>query len=299
MANTKIDIDQAGAPSGGTTGQALIKSSNADYDYGWSAAGSGETVQKTYTAINGFSVGQVVTNALATDDNYGLSQADAPANAEMVGIISAASGTDFTIVTEGFMNLTGFGGNIAGAVAGNILFMDDLVPGGMTLIEPTGGTTVSKPIAQVVNASTFQIYVHNYRGQNNQTIPAGTMSYTNGDTTKNISDVSGVQTIPHGLPATPLKVKITAMYSSVGASVKNTSVSVYNGTTQSSTSIYGNAVGSAVTNTFALSQDATPAAVNQTGVITFDVTNIYITWVNTGGPANVSYILVWEAETQS
>lgn len=35
MAETRIKQDQAGVPPAGTTGQGLIKNSNADFDYSW------------------------------------------------------------------------------------------------------------------------------------------------------------------------------------------------------------------------------------------------------------------------
>ncbi len=119
--------------------------------------------------------------------------------------------------------------------------------------------------------------------------------YTNGGTTKNLSDSSGAQTIAHGLGAIPKSVKLTAIMSAGVASLSfDTALTVYNGTTQSSISTglnSGTGNGEVVT-TFTL-YGANSAAV-QTGVVTFDATNITITWTKTGSPTGTANIL-WEA----
>lgn len=120
--------------------------------------------------------------------------------------------------------------------------------------------------------------------------------FTNGTTTKTCTDSSTTQNIAHGLGYTPKHVRITAMASGSNSVWNNpTAVTVYNGTTQSSVSVYEQATGIVnVSSSFIL--QATPVAVAyQTGVVTFDSTNIIITWTKTGS-ADGTYYLVWEAQ---
>ena len=121
--------------------------------------------------------------------------------------------------------------------------------------------------------------------------------FASNTTTKNTSDASTTQNIAHGLGVIPKYTKITAMILQVTGFGKGTliSTSVYNGTTQSSMSAYG---------TFTNAGDGTVSAVfrlgnstsdYQEGVITFDSTNISITWTKTGSPSG-TYTMLWEAQ---
>lgn len=126
--------------------------------------------------------------------------------------------------------------------------------------------------------------------------------YKNGTTTKDATDASTAQTIAHGLGVIPKKVRIKA-YPSGTNQTDNVlpfmlhSESVYNGTTQSSLSLYQNGTSAQVTGdtTFRLNIATTSGGDYQTGVITFDSTNITITWTKTG-TATGTYNLLWEAE---
>lgn len=127
----------------------------------------------------------------------------------------------------------------------------------------------------------------------------GSSIYKNGNTTKNAADASVVQLIPHGCAAVPSKVRVKGviLYSTGSNSQTNTAQTVYDGTTQSSISTYGNGTNAGGNNveatTFTISS-ASAAAGDQTGVITFDATNIIITWTKTGSPTG-TYQLLWEA----
>jgi len=123
-------------------------------------------------------------------------------------------------------------------------------------------------------------------------------TFTNGTTTKNAADASGTQNIAHGLGKIPKKVKITA-YAQVdavgnGEDLMRVSNTVYNGTTQSSLSFYESAGGNAATiaTTFILTISS---GGTQVGVVTFDATNIIITWTKNSSPTG-TYTLLWEAE---
>jgi len=118
--------------------------------------------------------------------------------------------------------------------------------------------------------------------------------YTNGTTTKNAADASTTQNIAHGLGKIPKNVRITAFPTGTGTTaVFAFAQTVYNGTTQSSNSTYGN---SAYLNaaTFTIGVGASGSG-DQTGVITFDATNIIITWTLTGTQSG-TFRLLWEAE---
>lgn len=121
------------------------------------------------------------------------------------------------------------------------------------------------------------------------------LQYKCGTTTKDSSEASTTQTIAHGLGTTPKYVRITAR--SVNSSVSVTwleAITVYNGTTQASQSVYLSG-GTATTadNTFSLNSTAGSAS-HQRGVVTFDGTNITITWTKTNNPTG-TYQLLWEA----
>lgn len=125
----------------------------------------------------------------------------------------------------------------------------------------------------------------------------GQVSYTNGLTTKNAADASTTQNIAHGLGRVPKKVRIKAIttVNTTTIGVPITAETVYNGTTQSSISVYPTAsnVLSSVT-TFSLNV-STVSGNHQDGIITFDSTNIIITWTLVGSATGVFNIL-WEAE---
>lgn len=118
--------------------------------------------------------------------------------------------------------------------------------------------------------------------------------FKNGVTTYDPSTASGTQNIAHGLGVIPKKVKITASYTSINGSSDCDSFTVYNGTTQSSIYRAGTANNRYQGQAFLLSIDA--SGNNSTGTITFDATNIIITWTKTGTLTSVSFELLWETE---
>lgn len=125
--------------------------------------------------------------------------------------------------------------------------------------------------------------------------------YKNGTTTKNAADASTTQTIAHGLSVTPKRVRIVAMLSQAGASVgdMNTCIAetVYNGTTQSSVSVWRQSTGQTTYNTTFTLNAAGADSATQSGVVTCDSTNITITWTKTGSPTG-TYYLLWEANSK-
>ena len=122
--------------------------------------------------------------------------------------------------------------------------------------------------------------------------------FKNGDTTQGISDASTTQNIAHGLGVAPKYVRITGVGEASGGNTITYAQTTYNGTTQSS--LFWTQAGSTATQEeagalFRFFEDSESATNYKTGVVTFDATNIIITWTKTGTPANVTINLSWEA----
>lgn len=125
-------------------------------------------------------------------------------------------------------------------------------------------------------------------------VPPTTTTYKNGTTTHNANSNTAT-VIAHGLGVSPQNVKLSALYA--GGAISNNAFAVYNGTTQSSVSIYGTTPNRGFSADFRLSIDSQSSAFYITGVITVDATNITITWTNTGGAlSSALYQIMWEAE---
>jgi len=128
--------------------------------------------------------------------------------------------------------------------------------------------------------------------------------FKNGNTTKNVADASGTQTIAHGLGIIPQYVRISASLSN-GATGSNAvfnlgrAETVYNGTTQSSNSTYVEGTTNSANGAYALTSSSfiiygAGGTNYQTGVVTFDATNITITWTKTNTPTGTA-VINWEA----
>jgi len=120
--------------------------------------------------------------------------------------------------------------------------------------------------------------------------------YFNTTTTKNAADASTTQNIANGLGVIPKNVRIRAylVYDNVNDKILIADT-VYNGTTQASFSNYVGFAGAIEqTNSFILNA-ATGPAHTQSGALTFDATNVIITWTKVGSPTG-TYILIVEAE---
>lgn len=157
-----------------------------------------------------------------------------------------------------------------------------------TLGKSTDGTLADNSDAKIPSQKAVKTYVDN-----------SSPTITSGTTTKNISDASTTQNIAHGLGKIPKRVKIVARYATGIATGQFVAETVYNGTTQSSLSTYGAGTTNAYTTdtNFRLGTDiGSGGVVYQTGVVTFDATNISIAWTRTSTPANVSYTILWEAQ---
>lgn len=194
-------------------------------------------------------------------------------------------------------------------VSGNITATSGTI-GGWTIGANTltGGSVVLNSNTQVITVGTGanQITLDGTTGtihSNGSTwvmggngVISGVVLWKNGTTTKNAADASGTQNIAHGIGYIPKKVRIKAIALNGGANTYSLSAeTVYNGTTQSSESHYcvGGGFLNTVDNTFTLNTDNSGST--QRGVVTFDATNIIITWTKTGTSGG-TYTLLWEAE---
>lgn len=127
------------------------------------------------------------------------------------------------------------------------------------------------------------------------------LSSANGTTTKNAADASTTQNIAHGLGEIPKSVEIFAtLYSNAIPRASTTTPmtvfanTFYNGTTQSSQSLYVSTAAGEPTQGQTFTLNASGDNGTQTGVVTFDATNIIITWTKTNSPTG-TYNLLWRA----
>ena len=120
---------------------------------GGSLGGSASAVTKTITASNSFSVGNWV---YLNGSTYTLAQANTASAAEIVGIVTAATGTQFTIATSGYVT------GLSGLTAGTVYFESPTTAGAMTATEPTTAGQIDRPV--FVADSTTSGYVVQYRG---------------------------------------------------------------------------------------------------------------------------------------
>jgi hypothetical protein len=125
-----------------------------------------------------------------------------------------------------------------------------------------------------------------------------TNKFSNGTTTKNTADASTVQTIAHSLGIAPSRVNITAKISTTSGLNEVFEMFVTfdsSGTSGLSTAwTSGTAYISGLLTNVSLPNVSSNYA--QTGVITVDATNIYITWTRSGVASGIIYNISWKAE---
>lgn len=126
------------------------------------------------------------------------------------------------------------------------------------------------------------------------------ISFTSGTASKDSGDASVVQNIAHGLGKTPKRVKLTffAQNSTTSAPSGNAFLS-YNGTTSSCVGWQYVTSSGAIFNMNSSGNIVLYMTVGtnyNTGVVTFDGTNIIITWTRTGSGTGLLFDILWEAE---
>jgi len=233
----------------------------------YTLAGSGCTLAATsITLTNMLQIDGVTLVTMADFGSKGFATIE-PGNGTQEEQISF---TGITQNSNGTATLTG---------VHNVLFSTPYTETSGTALSHAGGTTFV-----ISNTSGFYARL--------QGDAIGT--YTNGTTTKNAADSSATQTIAHGLGSAPSKVKLTAT-AIITATSSSTATTTYNGTTQSSVSVVSTGSSTiGIDTTFTLNADNATTG-TQTGVMTFDATNITITWTKTGSPTG-TYTILWEAQ---
>lgn len=119
----------------------------------------------------------------------------------------------------------------------------------------------------------------------------GIPSYKNGTTSKDLADASTTQNIAHGLGSVPKTIALNFAFSSPGFGRF-----VYNGTTKSTVGyVLSNGAYRSIAGTDVVLYESANNVQYQTGVVTWDATNIIITWVKTNSPTG-TWVISWEAE---
>lgn len=120
------------------------------------SSGSGQSVA---TPVSQNLHGLIVGNFVRFDsvNGYVLAQANAAANAEVVGVVSAvADANNFTLTTGGL--ITG----LSGLTPGNTYFLSPVTPGQITNSNPVATGQISKPLVIAVTSTSG--YFYNMRG---------------------------------------------------------------------------------------------------------------------------------------
>lgn len=129
---------------------------------------------------------------------------------------------------------------------------------------------------------------------------AFTLDFKNGTITRSFADASGAVTTAHGLGRIPRFVRLTARFSKGASYAFANSDGVYNGTTNSSVYTGHNTNGatesSGTDNTNAVHIDyGADSADSQVAIVTFDATNITLTWTKAGTTTTGNISIMWEA----
>lgn len=273
---TKKYVDSAsiaGGSNASTTTQGLVEiATQAEVDAGTSTGGTGAKLVATPDLIRSKLVSDYAVDSVGTD-SYAITIAPA--------ITAYTAGQTFTF-KAGTANTGACTLNVSGLGAKTIKkdVSSDLVTGDI-LANQIVKVVYDGTNMQLVSKSSYpQQYVN---------------KFSNGTTTKNAADASTTQTIAHGLGVAPSSVKISALLL-VNVSVDSKTIkaeTVYNGTTQSSRSIYNVSGGYTLDTTFSLNADNSSS--HTRGVVTVDATNISIAWTKTSTPTG-TYTIIWEAQ---
>lgn len=128
-----------------------------------SSVGAVSSVGNTVTqAGHGLAVDNFIKSN-GTNGQYNKAQADIADNSQAIGVVAVVGGVnDFTILNYGYYIATTLPG---GAVAGDVLWLSDLVAGAWTLTPPTDAPKVRKPLGTVIDAATKLVFIDIELGQ--------------------------------------------------------------------------------------------------------------------------------------
>lgn len=123
-----------------------------------------------------------------------------------------------------------------------------------------------------------------------------TTAWTNGTTTRAMDTASGVQNIPHSLGRIPKRVRFWVSATTATTNFPAYSDVVYNGSTTSGLKMPQTAFAGTPTYFVATSLLLDlGGGTSQEAVITFDATNIILTWTKSGSPPSNAAQIAWEA----
>lgn len=112
------------------------------------------TVDVSQTA-HGFSVGDVIRSD-GTANSYTLAQADSPANAEAVGMVTNIINANNFSYTSAAVQLSGV--FVPVAIPGTAIFLDPAIAGGMTLAKPTAIGQVVRALGTVLTSGSLMYF---------------------------------------------------------------------------------------------------------------------------------------------
>lgn len=290
---TKAYVDGvaiAGAPDATTAVKGIVKMSTAPASATSPIAVGDNDTRVSTQGENDAQVGNNIDVAVGTGNKF-VTQTGLQHNAEKYAADTSGSSTAYVITLSPVPTSYTTGMVIyAKIVSANTTTTPTLNVNGL------GAKTIVKFASTAlavgdIAANTFNAFIYDGTNLVLQSPVAVQSTFKSGTTSKTASDASTTQTIAHGLGVTPKYVRISAMATSAaGSGTSVQAITTYNGTTQSSVSLV---VNSTLTTSFNLNSSGTDATY-QTGVVTFDATNITITWTKTGGPNGV-FNLLWEA----
>lgn len=290
-------ISTAGAPDSSTTVKGIVKISTAPVSPSSPIAVGDNDTRVPTQGENNAMVGNNTDIAVGSG-NLNVTQTGFQKGAEIYA--ADAGSNDTYVITLSPVPISYYTGQIFRFKANTVN------TGAATLnVNSLGAKTIVKGISTTLadgDIAVGQFCTVQYDGANFVLIsPLGnSVSATihkNGITTYDINTASGTQNIAHGLGVVPKKVKITAYYTGAIGVDSVSVITVYNGTTQSSVGIGGTntSSGKYLVNTFLLSI-VSGASAGASGILTFDATNIIITWTKIGSPGSITFNLMWEAE---
>jgi hypothetical protein len=175
-------------------------------------AGGEETSFTVTQASHGLSVGNVIKSTGA--NTYGKAQANSLVNAEVVGIVTAVNGNDFTYTAQGIIT-TG----VPAQVAGTVMFLDPSNAGALVTTETEIVGEISKPVLIVLENAAKALF-NNYRGMEIIDAPdfdnTKVLIITVGDETTSITTGTAKVTfhMPYEFSLTKVKAGLTTASSS-------------------------------------------------------------------------------------
>ncbi len=168
-----------------------------------------------------------------------------------------------------------------------------------TIVKKNGTALVANDIGAGM-LCTFIYDLSNTRWVLQSPVATAPILFASGQTTYDLSTASGAQTIAHGLGKAPNRVKLTGTLGATSSTLTNVTFGTYDGSTNNCIASNGVAAQDVSSSSFGIyfrpANNATEQS--QTGVITFDATNITITWTKLNSPAGTARLL-WEAQSNN